>query len=254
MSGAHASRALLGVILKTQQTIRIAVLLAGVAFAQSAYATTVLSDNFDSEAGGATVLQDTGFTNFNVTGTGVDLVGPGNAFGITCASGSCVDLDGTPGPGGLITKDSYAFSAGDTVTLSFEIAGNQRSNNANEFDAGFALNGLTTVKDLSTGGAFGNSSDPAVTSIVDLKIATFTTRENQPFETYTMSFVALQSGTVQAFIETQGTGNVGPLLDNVNLSIGGVPEPSTWAMFLMGFGALGFMMRGLRRNGAIASA
>lgn len=34
---------------------------------------------------------------------------------------------------------------------------------------------------------------------------------------------------------------------------GAVPEPATWAMFLIGFGAMGFMMRGLRRNGANAT-
>jgi hypothetical protein len=37
---------------------------------------------------------------------------------------------------------------------------------------------------------------------------------------------------------------------------GGVPEPATWAMMLVGFGAVGFMMRGSRRKqlGAVATA
>jgi hypothetical protein len=34
----------------------------------------------------------------------------------------------------------------------------------------------------------------------------------------------------------------------------GVPEPATWAMMLIGFGAVGFMMRGSRRNQQLAVA
>jgi hypothetical protein len=45
---------------------------------------------------------------------------------------------------------------------------------------------------------------------------------------------------------TGGTGNVGAVLS-------AVPEPATWAMFLIGFGGIGFMTR-TRRKGAVASA
>ncbi|HWY61714.1 MAG TPA: PEPxxWA-CTERM sorting domain-containing protein [Rhizomicrobium sp.] len=34
----------------------------------------------------------------------------------------------------------------------------------------------------------------------------------------------------------------------------GVPEPTTWAMFLVGFGGLGLMLRGSRRKGTAATA
>jgi PEP-CTERM motif len=34
----------------------------------------------------------------------------------------------------------------------------------------------------------------------------------------------------------------------------GVPEPATWAMFLVGFGGIGLMMRNARRKGAVATA
>jgi hypothetical protein len=39
-----------------------------------------------------------------------------------------------------------------------------------------------------------------------------------------------------------------------DVSLSAAPEPATWAVFLIGFGGLGFMVRGLRRNGAAATA
>jgi hypothetical protein len=45
------------------------------------------------------------------------------------------------------------------------------------------------------------------------------------------------------------------VIDQVYLTAtSAVPEPATWAMFLLGFGSIGFMMRGARRKGAAASA
>ena len=48
----------------------------------------------------------------------------------------------------------------------------------------------------------------------------------------------------------------GPGLDNVVLTsrdaVGGVPEPATWGLMIMGFGGIGAMLR--RRQGAPAIA
>jgi hypothetical protein len=41
------------------------------------------------------------------------------------------------------------------------------------------------------------------------------------------------------------------ILDSLSNS---VPEPATWAMFLVGFGGIGFMLRRSRRKGAVATA
>jgi hypothetical protein len=40
--------------------------------------------------------------------------------------------------------------------------------------------------------------------------------------------------------------------DNIAASIAGVPEPATWAMMILGFGFVGFMMRSNRQKTAIA--
>ncbi|MEO7410613.1 MAG: PEPxxWA-CTERM sorting domain-containing protein [Sphingomicrobium sp.] len=49
-------------------------------------------------------------------------------------------------------------------------------------------------------------------------------------------------------------GEGGFQLDNINLRAveGAVPEPSTWAMMLIGFGAVGYSMRRRRRSGGTA--
>jgi hypothetical protein len=235
--------------------LKLKLLAAGIALAlmtTAAHAGTVLTDNFDGENGGNTFLQYTGFANFNVTGTGVDIVRTGD-FGITCAggSGSCVDLDGSPGPGGVITKNTFNFSPGELVTMTFQIAGNQRSGDANSFFAGFEGSG--TLKDYSIGGFWGNADvlpGPLPLGLVETETAT--TGGNQPFETYTLSFETLGSGSFQAFIGTNDPGNVGPLLDNFSLSINPVPEPATWAMMVLGLGLVGGGLRMSRRRSLMA--
>lgn len=43
--------------------------------------------------------------------------------------------------------------------------------------------------------------------------------------------------------------------DNIAAAVSAVPEPTTWAMMIFGFGFVGFMLRGRRRqNGAVATA
>ncbi len=57
---------------------------------------------------------------------------------------------------------------------------------------------------------------------------------------------------VTAFINQNGsfgaTANSGAILEN-----GGVPEPATWAMMVIGFGAAGFALRRRRRSTALVS-
>jgi hypothetical protein len=216
-------------------------LIAASCLATASQATVVLSDNFDTENGGLTALQYTGFTNFNVTGTGVDLVRTPD-FGITCAggSGSCVDLSGTPGPGGLISKLSYAFHAGDLVTLTFDVSGAQRGTLGNDpFDAGFDLTG--TARDYTLGGTFPHVD--AVPGNFGGTVESSTLANGNGFSTYSLSFRAVTDGTSQVFFETAEGGDVGPLLDNVSLDISAAPEPEAWAMLLIGLFGIGGMLR-----------
>jgi hypothetical protein len=224
-------------------------LLAGPA----AHATTVLNDTFDSENGGASALNYTGFANWKSTGAGgVDLVATPD-FGIACAGGggSCVDLAGTPGPGQITSLQAFGFHTGQRVTLSFDVSGNQRvSSQTDDTDLDIDFNTSTLAVnytvDVGSGpmnfGAFSGSQKTF--AIID--------PGNAPWSHYTLAFTVVNSGTLRLAFGTHSGNNVGPLLDNVNLDITGsaTPEPATWALMLGGFGLAGAALR--RRKAAAA--
>ena len=217
--------------------------------AGGAHAGSLFSDNFNGENGGALSLNYTGFANFNTTGM-VDLVATPD-YGITCAggSGSCVDLAGTPGPGAITSKNFYAFGAGDVVTLSFEVSGNQRVDETNNVFGELFFAANTSLANYTLGGGFGNQvALPGDFTSSFISSGTSTTGENQPFTVYTLSFTALEAGQVRFGIGTNDGGVYGPVLDNVSLTAGAVPEPASWGLMLIGFGGLGGALRAARRK------
>ncbi len=224
-------------------------LLASVALAAAlssgaAKASVVLSDNFDGEHGGTSALNYAGFANWDVTGK-VDLVRQAD-YGINCVTGSCVDLDGTTGPGKITTKSSYSFNVGDTVTLTWALSGNQRGGGADNFLAGFVFGGATQTDNVTFFGTnFGSFNGSSLNGTL-LGVAS-----SYAWTTSSFSFVAGSAGTLKAYLGTESADNVGPVVDNVSLSItGGVPEPATWAMMILGFGFAGAALR--RRRAAFA--
>ena len=56
------------------------------------------------------------------------------------------------------------------------------------------------------------------------------------------------SACKELLLNLVGDGHI--ILDNVSLSVGVVPEPATWAMMIIGFGAAGSMIR--RRKAVVA--
>src|SRR5438034_11844892 len=109
----------------------IAGLVAGLVISSPASAAQVFFQDFESISAGIGSLGLTTLPGFNVTGT-VDVVGASNLFGIAAAS-NVVDIDGTPGPGAITSSTSYAFNAGDRVTLSFLLGGAQRNSVSDNF-------------------------------------------------------------------------------------------------------------------------
>ena len=220
-------------------------LAASVAFVAPASATQVFSENFDSENGGLTALNFTGFSQFASTGMGnVDLVRTPD-FGIICAggSGSCVDLDGTPGPGEIETLSSFSFAAGKRITFSFDVSGSQRGT-IEDFLFGIrSQNGLIAYNNIrftSTccgSGAIGND----LVNNLDFGGIGFETQE--PFGNISVSFDSGSTGSIKLYFGSLSSDNIGILIDNVSLDIGSVPEPASWALMIAGFGLVGGAMR-----------
>lgn len=212
-----------------------------------AQAQVVYTNNFDAEAGGMTVLGYTAFNGLTVTRDSVDLVRNGD-FDIFCAggAGSCVDLSGTVfSPSGQLTSGSYAFGIGQTTTLAFLLSGNQRFLPGID-RADVALNfgsGLT--------GTWGYSIDGNVTDMgrFDSTQLTniYTLMGSDPFRDMTVFFTPDSAGTVSFSIASGANNGTGAVLDNLSLSIASstpvVPEPATWGMMLLGFGAIGAAVR-----------
>ncbi len=214
-----------------------------------------LTDNFDAESPGSTILNYNGFANFDVGNGTVDLLFDPNGFGLACAgsSGSCVDLDGSTSDGGqLTTKAFYSFNAGDKVTLSFDLSGNMRQGGDDGFSAGFTFQNPIDVLAYTLGGGYGAAGPFDFFNTPSIATST-TIGQAKPFTTYSLSFTAGQAGALKAFIGTSSNDNVGPILDNFALTIAaGVPEPSQWLLLILGFGAVGATMR--RKSAAVRYA
>lgn len=226
------------------------------AMAAPGSATIVFSNNFDTENGGVGARNYHGFAGLSVSYPSVDLVFTGDGSGIACAGGAggCVDLDG--GEAGQLISQTYGFTAGQAVTLSFAISGSQRTGSPLD-ETYFAFR-----FDQPTAGtfAFRSSSGNSLTDIFaisDVDIAAgFAdlgllggSEFNSGFFDVAFSFVPLRDGTFRFLFDEYTFGpddgdDAGRILDDVTLDISAaVPEPATWAFMLLGFGLLGATLR-----------
>lgn len=191
------------------------------ALAGSASAATIFTDDFVNAAYGANVTP-AGWTTTDGT---VEGLGPA-FFGGLCTSGGsadqyCVDLDGSTNDAGVMTR-AFSLQGGTTYIASFDLAGSQRGD----------LNSITVT--------FGGAS------------ATYSLASADAFSTRTLSFTPTTNGAYSLSFANAGGDNVGVLLDRVSIAAGGVPEPATWAVMLLGFFGLGSTLRVRRAQRALA--
>jgi len=195
-------------------------LLAGSALLISSaplYAGPIFQQSFDSLTAQLSVTSVGNFTAIN--GTNVDIVGPGDGYGALCAapeSGNCVDLGGSNGnPFGQLQSTPITLGPG-TYNLSFDLIGSGR--------------GITTTTDVSLGSLYSDvftlASGDTTSGIVN---TTFTVGST---ETVTLDFDLAASDN----------GNVGSVLDNVEISTV-TPEPSSLMLLGTGFVALAGLAR-----------
>lgn len=184
-------------------------LLAGSAAAQANV--TIFSDNFDANALSLNAVP----TGWTVTAGTVDIIGNPGFFDMLPSSGRYIDLDGSSGDAGVLSK-SFSLLAGTTYTASFDLAGNQRNGAAE-----------------SVAVSFGTASTSA--SLAQMA----------PWTPYSLSFTTTAAGSYTLSFANAGGDNVGMLLDNVKVDqhVAAIPEPQTYALMGMGLLAIGFAAR-----------
>ena len=229
--------------------MRAAILAAALALSATANATIIFSETFDGENGGASALNYNAFTQFAVDGQ-VDLIASGE-YGPLCAggSGSCVDLDGTPGSGAIYTTP-IAFGANRRVTIEFDLSGSQRRSDSDDF---FASLDFGSGANIAYYGYNFDGTD-VIVPVDGMTMGTSFWVDVSGFDPMTLRsifFAPNDEGAVKVGFGTASADRIGPVIDNIIASVTAVPEPNTWSLMIAGFGLAGVLMR--RRHVGIVS-
>lgn len=168
-----------------------------------------------------------GITGWQVVTDNVDLVnGPANNFA-AFSGNQFLDLVGFGATGAI--QQSFNTSIGQSYTLTFAYSDNPTG----PVPAADVLIGDGT----NTTASWSISHDGASTASPNWTL-------------FSETFVATAAVTYLRFNETSGGGNGGIFLDDIAINIAAVPEPSTWAMMLLGFAGVGAMAYRRRRTAA----
>ena len=203
-----------------KSTLALAAFAALSAAAPAEAATTLINENFTSGLGVFTATGQVGINNGNgyigccqTTGTAANMSNNFVAFGSNNLAS------------GTITSPTFDLLAGETYTLTF--------------DAG-ALGqlGLSEMLTVTLGPAF-----------VSFQLFTNDNLDTT-FGPYTVILTVPNTQTATLSFTSSGGTNIDSIIDNVALFttadlpvLSGVPEPASWAMMLLGFGAIGFAVR-----------
>ena len=199
--------------------------------AAPAGAVTIINGSFEQStnavapgASGFRTLKNgnTGITGWKVRGNSIDYVG---SYWQAQDGNRSIDLNGTGQ--GAIEQMLNGLTIGQTYEVSFWLAGNPDGGNA------------TKIAVASDGGAF---------SGVYRFNTTGKSRGAMGWERETFRFVA-DGTTARLSFSSAQPGAYGAALDNVGIAA--VPEPATWALMILGFGAVGGAMRRRRATDAI---
>jgi choice-of-anchor C domain-containing protein len=193
-------------------------------------ATLIADGNFDTPLAAGSYVTYGAATSFGagnvwtVTSGSVDEIG--SYWQAPPTGGGSVDLDGTS-PGGI--QQSFGAAAG-SYDLQFYLSGNP--------DGAPSTKEVTVTIDGTSSNYFytigGNSKD------------------SMNYVLENLSFTSAGGANLLVFQSDDIDSPYGPVIGGVSVSA--VPEPATWTMFILGFGAIGWMLRSARQRNNIATA
>jgi choice-of-anchor C domain-containing protein len=201
--------------------------IASVGLCAPASASLIVNGSFESglaTIGNFTTLNggdSTSITGWTVTGgqSAIDYIG---TYWTAADGQRSLDLNGLA-PGGI--QQTFSVVSGQTYQVSFAMAGNPAG--------GPVVKTLNGIVDVTTDGF---SFDTTNTSLSNMgwKMMSFTFTATTTSETLDFESTTTANSQNPTFPFA-----FGPALDNV--SVTAVPEPSTWAMMILGFFGVGFM-------------
>ena len=207
---------------------------------------TLLAAAFAGACGVAGSAGAAAFTNGSFELASVD---PGTGF--TTLAGGSTAIDGW-----VVGGDSIDYIGGywqpEDGARSIDLSGNANGSISQTFDTVAGQSYLVNFF-LAGNPDGGPAAKLAITSADGVQQAAnvFTvvpgvnTRDNMGWLPYVYRFTAATDSTTLSFASATGTA-FGPALDNV--SVGVVPEPTSWALMIVGFGGIGAAMRRQRRT------
>lgn len=151
-----------------------------------------------------------------------------SAGNLAFEGGQYLDLVGQGGTGSI--SQSINTVVGQLYTLSFAYSHNLFNQAVPGASASFSIDGLNGVVAHATG-----------------------SNANLDWQGYSANFLATGTSATLNFTNLTGGANEGIFLDAISVQTA-VPEPGTWAMMLLGFGAIGGVMRSRKLRGGLAHA